>query len=55
MLPQVDAALAKLEACKGDPAKYEGGQGYWDDRCLALFLQGICLRYLAYPVSSAWC
>ncbi|GJE96162.1 hypothetical protein PsYK624_123550 [Phanerochaete sordida] len=53
MLPQVDATLAKVEAAKGDPAKYEGGKGYWDDRCLANFLQGICLRYLAYPDPDA--
>ena len=53
MLPQVDAALARLDACRGKPAQYEGGHGYWDDLCLAHFLQGICLRYLAYPVSSS--
>lgn len=53
MLPQVDALLAKLDACAGTPASYEGGHGYWDDLCLARFLQGICLRYVAYPVSDA--
>jgi len=31
---------------------YGGGKGgYWDDYCLAMFLRGVCLRYLAYPVS----
>jgi hypothetical protein len=54
MLPQVDATLAKLDACKGNPAQYEGGRGYWDDLCLAHFLQGICLRYLAYPVGHSF-
>jgi hypothetical protein len=24
--------------------------GYWDDYCLAQFLRGVCLRYIAYPV-----
>jgi len=27
-----------------------GKGGYWDDYCLAMFLRGVCLRYLAYPV-----
>jgi hypothetical protein len=27
--------------------------GYWDDRCLARFLQGICARTIAYPVSTS--
>jgi len=26
------------------------GKGYWDDYCLAMFLRGVCLRYVAYPV-----
>ncbi|KIM24629.1 hypothetical protein M408DRAFT_331716 [Serendipita vermifera MAFF 305830] len=25
--------------------------GYWDDYCLAQFLRGVCLRYIAYPDS----
>lgn len=30
---------------------YEGdGVGYWDDYCLTKFLEGVCLRYVAYPV-----
>jgi len=24
--------------------------GYWDDYCLALFLRGVCMRYVAHPV-----
>ena len=52
MLPETEAALAKLKASEGDPSKYENGHGYWDDMCLALFLQGVCLRYIAYPVSG---
>ncbi|KAF7799194.1 hypothetical protein EIP86_010425 [Pleurotus ostreatoroseus] len=53
MLPQVEQVLAKLKAHKDQPAQYEGGQGYWDDRCLAHFLEGICLRYIAYPDPDA--
>jgi len=54
MLPQVEAALAALDAHKADPSKYHGnGKGYWDDRCLARFLEGICLRYVAYPDPDA--
>lgn len=34
-----------------------GGDGdaseFWDDRCLAHFLRGICLRYVAYPEPDA--
>ena len=48
---KVKKMLKKLEACGGDPKKYEGGVGYWDDYCLTKFLEGVCLRYIAYPVS----
>jgi hypothetical protein len=33
---------------KGKEAPAE--TGYWDDYCLAQFLRGVCLRYIAYPV-----
>ncbi|KAI0920179.1 hypothetical protein AcW1_001987 [Taiwanofungus camphoratus] len=49
MLPLVKELLAKLKTFKDDPSRYEGGQGYWDDLCLAYFLEGICLRCIAYP------
>ncbi|KAF9555191.1 hypothetical protein CPC08DRAFT_737445 [Agrocybe pediades] len=29
------------------------GKGYWDDYCLAMFLRGVCLRYVAYPDPDA--
>ncbi|KAF8057392.1 hypothetical protein FPV67DRAFT_1527200 [Lyophyllum atratum] len=33
---------------------YEGGAGeYWDDLCLARFLEGVCLRFIAYPDPDA--
>ena len=52
MIPQIERQLAVLKASKDAPAQYEGGHGYWDDLCLAHFLEGICQRYIAYPVSS---
>ncbi|KAF8659477.1 hypothetical protein AX16_001844 [Volvariella volvacea WC 439] len=34
--------------------KWHGGKGgYWDDYCLARFLEGVCLRYVAYPDPDA--
>lgn len=31
-------------------SKVEGKEGYWDDLCLARFLEGVCWRFVAYPV-----
>ena len=51
MLPDVRAVLAKLDKCKDDVKSYGTGAGeYYDDLCLARFLEGVCLRYVAYPV-----
>lgn len=50
MLPEVEKSLAKLNEHASDPSKYYNGKGYWDDLCLTRFLEGVCLRYLAYPV-----
>lgn len=65
MLPEVYQALDKLELYNGKEKRGEGvekrkrlketeyegdGVGYWDDYCLAKFLEGVCLRYVAYPV-----
>lgn len=51
MLPDTEAAVQKVEAYKGKPAEYEGGSGgFWDDYCLAHFLNAVCLRYTAYAV-----
>lgn len=43
ILPAVHEALADLEA-------NTSRQGYWDDLCLARLLEGVCYRFLAYPV-----
>jgi len=52
MLPQVDQLLAKLKVYEMNPKRYEQGLGYFDDLCLARFLEGVCCRYIAYPVSE---
>jgi len=49
MLPEVDKLLAKLKEYEHNPKDYENGQGYYDDLCLARFLEGVCCRYVAYP------
>lgn len=50
MLPEVEKLLAKLKEHEADPKKYENGKSYYDDFCLARFLEGVCCRYVAYPV-----
>lgn len=52
MLPEIEKVLTKLDAHKSNPKNYEEGHGYWDDYCLAQFLKGVCLRYVAYPVRT---
>ena len=52
MLPEVEILLTALNKTKEDIAGYVGGRGsYWDDYCLGMFLKGVCMRYVAYPVS----
>lgn len=64
MLPLVEQQLAALHMFADDPAKYGTGSAdslpleeregeFWDDLCLANFLKGICLRFVAYPDSDA--
>ncbi|UZJ52370.1 hypothetical protein CBS101457_001690 [Exobasidium rhododendri] len=37
-----------------DPSQYHSGADeYWDDYCLAHFLRGVTLRYIAYPEKHA--
>ncbi|KAF7325136.1 hypothetical protein MKEN_00557200 [Mycena kentingensis (nom. inval.)] len=46
MLPEVHKVVAYLTA---NP----GSTGYWDDYCLARFLEGVCLRFVAFPDPDA--
>lgn len=52
MLPQARAELSKLRAFQDNPEAWGNGMGYWDDYCLCRFLEGVCERYLAYPVGD---
>ena len=60
MLPRIEGAIQELKRCQGKEGEYmqeykKGGaksNGYWDDYALAHFLKGVCLRYVAFPVSS---
>ncbi|KAJ7627995.1 hypothetical protein DFH06DRAFT_1226877 [Mycena polygramma] len=49
MLPSVRALLAAL----AEPGAEKARSGYWDDYCLARFLEGVCLRYVAFPDPDA--
>jgi hypothetical protein len=52
MLPQTDIVLTRITQSKDDINGYIGGrESYWDDFCLGMFLKGVCMRYVAYPVS----
>ena len=50
MLPVVEEALEELKAFESEPAKRPG---YWDDWCLARYLEGVCMRFVAYPVRTS--
>ncbi|KAF9030884.1 hypothetical protein BDZ89DRAFT_949301 [Hymenopellis radicata] len=50
MLSEVDGALKNLDA---EPKNSHYRQGYWDDICLVRFLEGVCLRFLAFADSDA--
>ncbi|KAI5118784.1 hypothetical protein M0805_005014 [Coniferiporia weirii] len=53
MLPEVRALQTRLQTYASAPVGFEGGHGYWDDFCLASFLEGVCYRYLAHPEPNA--
>ncbi|CAO1636996.1 unnamed protein product [Sympodiomycopsis kandeliae] len=52
-LVMVSDALSALEEVS-DPSQYHSGADeYWDDFCLAHFLRGVSLRYIAHPEPHA--
>ena len=59
MLPRIEGTVQELKRCEGKEGEYmqeykkKGAKsnGYWDDWALAHFLKGVCLRFVAYPVS----
>ncbi|PWN42672.1 hypothetical protein IE81DRAFT_289951 [Ceraceosorus guamensis] len=52
-LIEISDALADLRDVE-DPSQYHSGADeYWDDFCLAHFLRGVVLRYIAYPEKHA--
>lgn len=52
-LPTAQDASSIIRANVHNASRYEGnGKGFWDDYCLAHFLEGICWRFIAYPVST---
>ncbi|KAG2137023.1 hypothetical protein DEU56DRAFT_736904 [Suillus clintonianus] len=54
MIPAVRGALGELGGVKkGNDKKLESRSGYWDDVCLARFLEGVCWRFVAYPDPDA--
>ncbi|KAI0319413.1 hypothetical protein OF83DRAFT_1110594 [Amylostereum chailletii] len=53
MIPLIESTLAELKTHEATPASYNGGQGYWDDLCLARYLEGLCMRFVAYPDPDA--
>lgn len=53
MLPLIEQTLEKLKAHEDKPSGYEGGKGYWEDLCLTRFLEGVAMRFIAYPDPDA--
>ena len=52
-LVDISEALRVLNEVE-DPSQYHSGADeYWDDYCLAHFLRGVTLRYIAYPERHA--
>jgi hypothetical protein len=48
-----DEGKGKVKEMSAEKPDGKLPEGYWDDRSLARFLQGVCARYIAYPV--CWC
>jgi len=53
ILPQIRAEREKLSAYENTPKQWGNGKNYWDDYCLARYMEGVVLRYIAYPDPDA--
>ncbi|KAF7312400.1 hypothetical protein MIND_00253400 [Mycena indigotica] len=55
MLPEVEQLLSELNQPNAEKTYHTGDKrrAYWDDYCLARFLEGVCLRYIAFPDPDA--
>ncbi|KZT51274.1 hypothetical protein CALCODRAFT_503722 [Calocera cornea HHB12733] len=51
VLPLIQKEIAALKS--SEPKKWGNGTGYWDDLCLARYMEGVVLRYIAYPDPDA--
>ena len=53
MFPRIESEVMRLREIAENIEKSGGSseKGFWDDFCLARFLEGVCWRFVAYPVS----
>ncbi|KZO92430.1 hypothetical protein CALVIDRAFT_546961 [Calocera viscosa TUFC12733] len=51
VLPLIQKEVTALKST--EPSKWGNGTGYWDDFCLARYMEGVVLRYIAYPDPDA--
>lgn len=52
-LVDISEALQELNRVQDPSEYYSGADEYWDDYCLAHFLRGVTLRYIAFPEKHA--
>lgn len=52
-LVMISDALTELNEVQDPSAYHSGADEYWDDFCLAHFLRGVTLRYIAHPEPHA--
>lgn len=52
-LVDISEALQEINQVQDPSEYYSGADEYWDDYCLAHFLRGVTLRYIAYPEQHA--
>ncbi|KAF9236545.1 hypothetical protein BU15DRAFT_49888 [Melanogaster broomeanus] len=53
MIPDIRLALDELGLQEASCSMAGVREGYWDDVCLARFLEGVCWRFVAYPDPDA--